>query len=247
MTPADEEYLKQTLEEARRGLGRTSPNPAVGALLVRDGEVVGRGHHTWAGVKARRDRGAGGGGRPRARRDVVHQPGALLSRRANRSLRGCADRGRSHASGRGDAGPESAGGRRRVRTVAAKPASRRRWAARLPAEAEKLNEAFVHFMRTGGPLVTLKAALTLDGKIAAPDDNEGWITSERARLHVQEMRHTSDAILTGIGTVLSDDCLLTDRTRLPRAVLCCASCWTRSCGFRCNRRWWRARRGTCWW
>src|SRR5215217_5366059 len=78
--------------------------------------------------------------------------------------------------------------------------------------AEKLNAPFVHFMRTGLPLVTLKAALTLDGKIAAPQDNSGWITSEKARAHVQSLRHGSDAILTGIGTVLADDCLLTDRS-----------------------------------
>ena len=75
---------------------------------------------------------------------------------------------------------------------------------------------FAHFMRTGRPLVTLKAALTLDGKIAAPEDNSGWITSEQARLHVQELRHRAGAIATGIGTVLADDCLLTDRTARPR-------------------------------
>src|SRR5437763_8355585 len=72
-------------------------------------------------------------------------------------------------------------------------------------------------MRTGLPLVTLKAALTLDGKISAPEDNTGWITSERARAHVQQIRHHSDAIVTGIGTVLADDCLLTDRTGLERS------------------------------
>jgi diaminohydroxyphosphoribosylaminopyrimidine deaminase/5-amino-6-(5-phosphoribosylamino)uracil reductase len=72
-------------------------------------------------------------------------------------------------------------------------------------------------MRTGRPLVTLKAAVTLDGKISAPDDNQGWITSETARAHVQQVRHRSDAILTGIGTVLADDCLLTDRTGLARS------------------------------
>jgi diaminohydroxyphosphoribosylaminopyrimidine deaminase/5-amino-6-(5-phosphoribosylamino)uracil reductase len=80
-----------------------------------------------------------------------------------------------------------------------------------------LNEAFIHFMRTGRPLVTLKAAVTLDGKIAAPEDNEGWITSELARAHVQKLRHASDAILTGIGTVLADDCHLTDRSGEERA------------------------------
>src|SRR5207244_3333995 len=77
--------------------------------------------------------------------------------------------------------------------------------------------SFNHFMRTGLPLVTLKAALTLDGKIAAPDDNTGWITSERARAHVQMLRHGADSILTGIGTVLADDCLLTDRSGEPRS------------------------------
>jgi diaminohydroxyphosphoribosylaminopyrimidine deaminase/5-amino-6-(5-phosphoribosylamino)uracil reductase len=83
--------------------------------------------------------------------------------------------------------------------------------------AEKLNEAYGHYMRTGLPLVMLKAALTLDGKIAAPEDNEGWITSERARKHVQTLRHASDAILTGIGTVLADNPLLNDRSGLPRS------------------------------
>ncbi len=72
-------------------------------------------------------------------------------------------------------------------------------------EAEKLNEPFFHFVRTGRPLVMLKSASTLDGKIAAPEDNSGWITSERARAHVQELRHASDAVITGIGTVLADD------------------------------------------
>jgi diaminohydroxyphosphoribosylaminopyrimidine deaminase/5-amino-6-(5-phosphoribosylamino)uracil reductase len=83
--------------------------------------------------------------------------------------------------------------------------------------ARKLNEAFVHFMQTRRPLVTLKTALTLDGKIAAPDDNRGWITSETARAHVQGLRHECDAILTGIGTALADDPLLTDRSGLPRS------------------------------
>ena len=73
------------------------------------------------------------------------------------------------------------------------------------------------YMRTHRPLVTLKTALTLDGKIAAPDDNTGWITSDVARAHVQRLRHHSDALLTGVGTVLADDCLLTDRTGISRS------------------------------
>jgi diaminohydroxyphosphoribosylaminopyrimidine deaminase/5-amino-6-(5-phosphoribosylamino)uracil reductase len=83
-------------------------------------------------------------------------------------------------------------------------------------QAERLNESFARHIRTGLPLVTLKAGLTLDGKIAAPDDNSGWITSAEAREQVQQQRHAHDAILTGVGTVLADDPLLTDRSGLPR-------------------------------
>ena len=82
---------------------------------------------------------------------------------------------------------------------------------------EKLNEPFLHFMRRGKPLVMLKSAVTLDGKIATPEDNSGWITSEKARAHVQGVRHHSDAIATGIGTLLADDCLLNDRSGLERS------------------------------
>ena len=89
--------------------------------------------------------------------------------------------------------------------------------AAATAEAERINEPFIHFMKTGRPLVTVKAALTLDGKIAAPQDNVGWITSDVARADVQQVRHYSDAILTGLGTVLEDDCLLTDRSGLERS------------------------------
>jgi diaminohydroxyphosphoribosylaminopyrimidine deaminase/5-amino-6-(5-phosphoribosylamino)uracil reductase len=83
--------------------------------------------------------------------------------------------------------------------------------------AEAVNEAYLHFVRTGRPLVMLKSAVTLDGKIAAPEDNRGWITSERARADVQNLRHRFDTIVTGIGTVLADDPLLNDRSGLERA------------------------------
>jgi diaminohydroxyphosphoribosylaminopyrimidine deaminase/5-amino-6-(5-phosphoribosylamino)uracil reductase len=113
-----------------------------------------------------------------------------------------------------DPNPEVSGeGLRRMR-AAGIPVE---FATEFAAEAVKLNEPFFHFIRTGRPLVTLKCAMTLDGKIAAPEDNTGWITSDRAREHVQSLRHASDAMITGIGTVLSDDPLLTDRSGLPRA------------------------------
>jgi diaminohydroxyphosphoribosylaminopyrimidine deaminase/5-amino-6-(5-phosphoribosylamino)uracil reductase len=92
--------------------------------------------------------------------------------------------------------------------------------------ARQLNEAFARYIRHGVPLVTLKAAMTLDGKIAPPPAEAlethtgmpagGWITSQIARAHVQELRHQSDALLVGAGTILSDDPLLTDRSGRPR-------------------------------
>ena len=101
----------------------------------------------------------------------------------------------------------------------------------LEAEARRLNEAFARFILTGLPLVTLKSGMTLDGKIAPPPGDSfnpsalgatgatgGWITSEEARAHVQELRHESDAIMVGVGTIIADDPLLTDRTGLPRRL-----------------------------
>jgi len=83
-------------------------------------------------------------------------------------------------------------------------------------EAQRLNEAFACWIRTGRPFVTLKTALTLDGKIAMPIKRATWITSDASRKEVQNLRHAADAVLTGIGTVLIDNPKLTDRTGLPR-------------------------------
>ena len=96
----------------------------------------------------------------------------------------------------------------------------------LAQEARRLNEGFARYIRSGTPLVTLKAAMTLDGKIAPPPADAlknaggipagGWITSEVARAHVQELRHQNDALLVGAGTILSDNPLLSDRSGRPR-------------------------------
>jgi diaminohydroxyphosphoribosylaminopyrimidine deaminase/5-amino-6-(5-phosphoribosylamino)uracil reductase len=209
-------YLREALELARQGKGQASPNPAVGAVLVRDGEVVGRGFHTYGGVKHAEIRALDEAG-ARARGATLYinlEPCSHAGRTGP-----CADAliaaGVSRVvAAMQDPNPRVAGeGLRKLRAAGLEV----ELAHDFGAEAEKLNEDFVHFMRTGRPLVTLKTALTLDGKIAAPDDNRGWITSDVARAHVQHLRHNSDAILTGVGTVLADDCLLTDRTGLPRS------------------------------
>jgi diaminohydroxyphosphoribosylaminopyrimidine deaminase / 5-amino-6-(5-phosphoribosylamino)uracil reductase len=208
--------MEQALWLARQGEGRVSPNPAVGAVLVRDGEIVGRGFHTYAQVKhaeilALEDAGEKARG---ATLYITLEPCSHQGRTPP-----CADAlvkaGVSRVvAAMEDPNPQVAGrGFRRLHEagIAVEVASE------YQEEAARLNEAFLHSMRTGRPLVTLKAALTLDGKISAPEDNSGWITSERARAHVQEVRHNVDAILTGIGTVLADDCQLTDRTGKERS------------------------------
>ena len=209
------EYLSEALELARQGRALASPNPMVGAVLVRDGEVVGRGYHTYAGVKhaevlALEQAGESARG---ATLYINLEPCSHQGR-----TRPCADALIAAGVARVVAAMEdpnalvAGGGFHKLREAGVAV----ELAPEFAAEAARLNEPFVHAMRTGRPLVTLKAALTLDGKIAAPDDNEGWITSERARAHVQQLRHDSDAILTGAGTVLADDCLLNDRTGLER-------------------------------
>ncbi len=204
------------LELARQGVGRTSPNPAVGAVLVRDGEIVGTGFHTWSGVNHAEIQALLEAG-DRARGATAYV-----------TLEPCSHQGRTGpcADALIKAGV--------VRVVAAmedpNPEVAGRGFERLSAAgieveldfaytdaALRINEAFVHAMRTGRPLVTLKAAMTLDGKIAARPGDTGWITSEQARAHAQTLRHASDAILTSIGTVLADNPLLTDRTGLERS------------------------------
>ena len=208
--------MQEALALAERGRGQTSPNPTVGAVLVRDGKVVGQGFHTWTGVE-------------HAEVLALHEAGDR-ARGATLyvTLEPCSHRGRTGpcasaviaagvsrvVAAMWDPNPQVAGQGFALLKEAGLEICLEEDAA---ATATRLNEPFVHFMTTGRPLVTVKAALTLDGKIAAPQDNFGWITSEVARRDVQQVRHFSDAILTGLGTVLEDDCLLTDRSGLPRS------------------------------
>lgn len=202
------------LAEAFRGL--TSPNPTVGAVVVNDGKIVGRGSHTWAGVD-------------HAEVVALREAGeAAKGSTLYVTLEPCSHHGRTGpcvdaiiragvlrvVAPMNDPNPLVSGkGFERLRNSGIDVAHDEAHAV----TAQRLNEPFTHFMKTGLPLVTVKAALTLDGKIAAPQDNVGWITSEIARADVQQVRHYSDAILTGIGTVVEDDCLLTDRSGRERS------------------------------
>src|SRR5690349_20477701 len=210
------DYMHEALQLAEGGRGLTSPNPAVGAVLVRDGKIVGRGCHTWAGIDhaevialREADEAARGAALSVTLEPCSHQGRtkpcveAIIQSGVSRVIAAIEDPN-PQVSGKGFDQLHQAG-----IEVILDPAHSR--------AAERINEPFIHFMKTGRPLVTIKAALTLDGKIAAPQDNVGWITSEVARSDVQKARHFSDAILTGIGTALEDDCLLTDRSGLERS------------------------------
>lgn len=222
---ADEQHLQRALALARAGIGLASPNPYVGAVITNaDGAVVGSGTYTYAGVKhaeilALEQAGAkarGGAlyinlephsyqGRTPACTD------ALIKAGIHRVVASMADPN-PKVSGRGFEQLRAAGVQVEI--------------GRLEDQARRLNEAFARFTRYGVPLVTLKAAMTLDGKIAPPPVETlragngtpagGWVTSEIARAHVQELRHEHDALMVGAGTILSDNPLLTDRSGKPR-------------------------------
>jgi diaminohydroxyphosphoribosylaminopyrimidine deaminase / 5-amino-6-(5-phosphoribosylamino)uracil reductase len=228
----DEQHMRKALDLARAGVGLVSPNPAVGAVVVdASSREVGAGTHTYDGVK--------------------HAEVLALEQAGNAGRGGTLYLNLEPCSHQGRTGPCAdaviAAGIRRVVCSMEDPNPRvagqgfaqlrasgiKVEVGLFQAEAKKVNESFAKYIRRGKPLVTLKSAMTLDGKIAdatkpgtepgsAAAATEGarsgyhWITGEAARAHVQQLRHQSDAILAGVGTVLADDPLLTDRSGLPR-------------------------------
>jgi diaminohydroxyphosphoribosylaminopyrimidine deaminase/5-amino-6-(5-phosphoribosylamino)uracil reductase len=221
----DEQFLHRALELARQGIGLASPNPYVGAVIVDSrGSVVGTGVYTYDGVKHAEVRALEQAGE-KARGGTLyinlephsHQgrtpacTDALIAAGIHRVVAAIADPN-PKVRGRGFEKLRAAGVQVEV--------------GLLQTEARRLNENFGRYIRHGVPLVTLKAAMTLDGKIAPPPATGlkrtagtpagDWITGEEARAHVQQQRHESDAIMVGVGTILADDPLLSDRSGCPR-------------------------------
>lgn len=222
---ADEQHLHQALELARQGIGLASPNPNVGAVITdAQGNVAGSGFHTWDGIKHAEILALEEAGE-KARGGTLYinlEPhsyqgrtppctDALIKAGIHRVFASMADPN-PQVSGRGFEQLRAAGIQVEV--------------GGLEQQARRLNEAFARYIRHATPLVTLKAAMTLDGKIA-PRPAEalakqagmpagGWITSDTARAHVQQLRHEHDALLVGAGTILADNPLLTDRSGKPR-------------------------------
>lgn len=215
----DERWMIEALALARKSISNASPNPNVGCVLVRDGRLLGAGFHQYdkldhAEIVALREAGESARG---ATAYVTLEPCSHSGRTGP-----CADAlieaGVSRVvAATGDPNPAVNGrGFERLRAAGIEVTS-----GVLAEPARRLNDAFAKFIRTRVPFVTLKAALTLDGRIAPPRSQRiygevFWITGHESRQHVQQLRHEADAIITGIGTVLEDDPLLTDRTDLAR-------------------------------
>jgi diaminohydroxyphosphoribosylaminopyrimidine deaminase/5-amino-6-(5-phosphoribosylamino)uracil reductase len=226
----DERLLRYALELARRGVGLASPNPCVGAVIAdARGNVVGTGTYTYDGVKHAEVLALEAAG-SQARGATLYinlEPHAHLGRTPPCTDAVIAAGIRRVVAAMADPNPKVSGlGFEKLRAAGVQVE-----VGRLEEPARRLNESFARYIRHGMPLVTLKAAITLDGKIAPPpgartqvesaDRSDGasasgfsgsWITGEAARAHVHELRHQNDALLVGVGTILADNPLLTDRS-----------------------------------
>lgn len=218
----DEFYMRRALELAEKGRGWVSPNPVVGAVIVReDGTVIAEGYHERYGdLHAERN----------ALKHCKESPaGATMYV----TLEPCCHHGkqppctdaileagiRRVVVGSGDPNPQVCGkGIRILREHGVEITE-----GVLKEECDRANEMFFHYIRTGTPYVVMKYAMTLDGKIAAYTGKSKWITGEEARAHVQTLRKNLSGIMVGVGTVLADDPQLTCRlpdSKNPIRIIC---------------------------
>jgi len=208
--PNDEYWMKRALSLARRGLGRTSPNPMVGAVIVKNGEIVGEGYHQRFGE-------------PHAEVNAIQDAkGDLRGATLYVTLEPCCHQGKKTPPcldtllgyewkraviGTLDPNPKVNG--RSVAALKQKGVETR--VGVLEEQCRKLNEAYFKHIQTGVPFVTLKFAQTLDGRIATATGDSRWISSEASLKWAHRLRSIHDAVLVGVGTVLKDDPQLTVR------------------------------------
>jgi len=214
-TDSDREFMARALELARNGRGLVSPGPMVGCVIVDEfGEVIGEGFYLFEDVKHAEtialaqagERAAGGTAYVSLEPHAHHGrtppcTEALITAGIRRVVAPIQDLN-PRVSGQGFEHLRTAGVE--VQT------------GLLAREAARVNEAYLHYIRTGRPFVHLKLAVSLDGKIATRTKDSRWVTGPESLQRVHELRHEHDAILIGIGTALVDDPLLTDRSTLPR-------------------------------
>lgn len=199
----DEKYMQRALTLAKRATGFTHPNPMVGAVFVKNGEIIGEGYHQKAGeahaeVHALKAAGESAKG---ATLYVTLEPCAHYGKTPPCAKRVIEAGIKRVVVGLIDPNPLVAGkGIQMIRDAGIEVET-----GILEKECAKLVEGFLMFIKTGKPFVTLKSAMSLDGKIATRTGHSQWITNETARMDGHKLRALHDAILTGIGTVLSDD------------------------------------------
>jgi diaminohydroxyphosphoribosylaminopyrimidine deaminase/5-amino-6-(5-phosphoribosylamino)uracil reductase len=217
----DGEYMALALELAQKGVGWTSPNPLVGAVIVKDGRVIGQGYHERYGdLHAERN----------ALKHCTEDPtGATMYV----TLEPCCHHGkqppcteailaagiRRVVVGSADPNPQvSGGGIAQLRQAGVQVDT-----DVMRAECDRINPVFFHYITTKTPYVVMKYAMTMDGKIAAYTGHSQWVTGAAARERVHQDRHRYRGILVGVGTVLADDPLLTCRLeggRDPVRIVC---------------------------
>jgi diaminohydroxyphosphoribosylaminopyrimidine deaminase/5-amino-6-(5-phosphoribosylamino)uracil reductase len=208
----DEFYMNRALNLAAKACGMTSPNPMVGAVIVKNGKILAQDFHKKPGTphaEALAIKTAAGNAKgstlyvnlePCCHTEKRTPPcsRAIIKAGIKRVVIGMVDPN-PKVSGRGIAELEHAG-------IEVKSGI-------LEDKASKLNESYMKYITTGKPFVTLKVAMTLDGKIATPEGQSKWITGEKARKAVHRLRSSVDAIMTAIGTVKADDPQLTARMK----------------------------------
>jgi diaminohydroxyphosphoribosylaminopyrimidine deaminase/5-amino-6-(5-phosphoribosylamino)uracil reductase len=207
----DSEFMKEALRLARRGLGRTSPNPAVGAVIVQNDRIIAKGYHHSAGM-------------PHAEIEALQKMGGQAEGATLYvTLEPCNHQGRTPPCtqailksgikrvvvGMKDPNPDVSGdgcGFLRSKGIEVEIGI-------LESECQRLNEAFVKFVTHKKPFVAVKSAMTLDGWTATSIGHSKWITNEKSRQFVHRLRNRADAVLVGIGTVIADNPKLTTRLR----------------------------------
>jgi diaminohydroxyphosphoribosylaminopyrimidine deaminase/5-amino-6-(5-phosphoribosylamino)uracil reductase len=207
----DEEYINLALNLAKRGKGKTSPNPMVGAIIVKDGKIVGKGYHKKAGkphaeINALRDAGE------KAKEGTLYinlEPCVHYGKTPPCTDTIIKNRIKRVVIGMKDPNPVVSGkGIKKLKKHNIDVS-----VGILEEKCRRLNEVFCKYITTRMPFVILKAASTLDGKIATKIGNSKWITSEKSREYVHRLRNEVDGILVGIETLIKDNPLLTTRIR----------------------------------
>ncbi|MFZ0449350.1 MAG: bifunctional diaminohydroxyphosphoribosylaminopyrimidine deaminase/5-amino-6-(5-phosphoribosylamino)uracil reductase RibD [Desulfatiglandaceae bacterium] len=207
----DSKFMREAIRMAEKGLGRTAPNPAVGAVIVRDGVAVSRGYHRKAGAPhAEVDALDKIGGRAEGATLYVTLEPCNHTGRTPPCTKAILDGGVERVVvGMEDPNPEVKGGgcsflaanNIEVKTGVLEP------------ECRRLNEAFVKYVTSNRPFMIVKSALTLDGWTATVEGDSKWITNERSRTFVHRLRDRVDAVMVGVGTILADDPQLTCRLK----------------------------------